>query len=308
VDADSTVSAYAFDASSGKMKLLNSMETGGAVACHVSLSRNERLLAVANYMGSVALFRLQSDGRLVERTDLQEHESLGIGVNKERQDGPHAHMALFDAQSKHLLVPDLGLDRVVTYNVEAVAGKLKAATPLALPPGSGPRHIALHPGGRLAYVLNELLSTVVPCHWDAKTCSLTSIGEPIATVPGAAVGVGGETYCAAIRVSGDGRFVYVSNRGHCSITVFRVLEDGLLERVSCSFTGPGVQAEERDPCWPPQDCPRDFALCDKDQWLIAANQDSDSLVIFRRDATSGALVQEGSTAECIAPACVLPLF
>ncbi|OLQ11858.1 6-phosphogluconolactonase [Symbiodinium microadriaticum] len=234
VGSDATVSAYAFDASSGKMKLLNSVETGGAVACHVSLSRNERILAVANYMGSVGLFRLQADGRLVERTFLQEHERLGVGVNRERQEGPHPHMALFDAQSKHVLVPDLGLDRVVVYGTD-VAGRLKAKSHLALPPGSGPRHMAFHPGGRLAYVLNELLSTVVPCHWDAKTTSLTAIGEPR-----------------------DGRFVYVSNRGHCSITVFRVLEDGLLERSSSAFTGPGVCDEEREVAWPPRDCPRDF--------------------------------------------------
>jgi len=311
-DEGNLLSAYDFKASSGKLTLINSVETGGATACHVGISRDDKLLAVANYMGgSVSLFRINKDGSIGERLALQEHERLGVGPNADRQEGPHAHMALFDARGNHVLVPDLGLDKVITHSVSK--GTLTEGSSLKLPGGSGPRHMVWHPKGVWAYVLNELLSTVMACSWDAKQGKLTALAEPLETVPGAAVGVGGQTFCAAIRISGDGRFVYVSNRGHCSLCVFQVCEDGTLTRVSCHLTTADavaqVPAEERPAQWPPRDCPRDFALCgDSHEWLIAGNQDSDSLVVLARDSASGTLSPTGESVACPAPACILPLF
>ncbi|CAJ1353938.1 unnamed protein product [Effrenium voratum] len=219
-------------------------------------------------------------------------------------------MACLDKRNKFLLVPDLGLDRVMTYSLSTGerVGTLKSAGRLSLPPGSGPRHLALHPASNRAYVLNELLSTVVTCDYNVVSGELTAL-QTVDAVPGSPpVGVDGQTFCSAIRVSGDGKFVYVSNRGHCSISVFEV-DEGLTQR-SCTLTAEGeVFGDAPLGCqWPPRNCPRDFALCDKDRWAIVGNQDSDSVVVLARDASTGALSPTGVWVECAAPACVLPLF
>ncbi|CAK9007425.1 unnamed protein product [Durusdinium trenchii] len=303
---ESTVSAYAFDAKKGELKLLNSVATGGSIACHVSLTRNERMLAVANYGGSVALFQLTVEGRISTCLQVQVSESLGVGVNKERQEGPHPHMVHFDGPNQHLLVPDLGLDRVMVYKLDHDSMDLVKHLPLA--PGSGPRHLAFHPELNVVYVLNELLSTVMACHYDAASGELTPT-EARPTVPGAPVGVQGQTFPAAIRISGDGKFLYASNRGHDSISVFALTEEGLIAEGSPQHFSTAVR-EVVNPVasWPPRECPRDFALCAEDRYLIAANQDSDSLVVFERHPESGALIRTGISVKCAAPACVLPLF
>lgn len=311
VPEEGTVSAYAFDARSGELKLMNSILTGGTIACHVSLASSERLLAVANYGGSVALFPLTADGKLLPRSDLQLAESLGVGVNKERQEGPHPHMACFDRENQHLLVPDLGLDRVMSYTLDG--NKLHVKSHMSVTPGSGPRHLVFHPTLSVVYVLNELLSTVIPCHYDVKSGELLPT-EAFSTVPGAPTGVDGQTFAAAIRISGDGKFLYVSNRGHDSISVFRVLDDGLLDRhplALCSTGGTADENENGDAStarWPPVECPRDFALCGQDQYLIVGNQDSDSVVVLERDHALGTLKKTGVSVSCAAPACILPLF
>jgi len=320
----SLVTAYAFDAANGKMDAINAQHTGGAGACHVELSPDERHLAVANYTGgSIALFSVWDDGSVGGCVASHQYKRFS-GVNAERQESPHPHMASFSKDGCYLLVSDLGNDVVLSYDVADILRKAMHGTVdnidtcleaiLDLPDGSGPRHFVFHPCGQYAYVLNELLSTVLACKYDAYSGRLAAIDDPVSTVPeGTKVGVGGQSFAAAIRMSPDGRFVYVSNRGHCSIATFAVTSIGTLSPATFQLTSAGPEsgppAPQRKAELPPRDCPRDFALCGRQgQWLIVGNQDSDSLVVFDRDLGSGALSRTKATIPCPAPACILPLW
>lgn len=307
------VSAYAFDQSSGQLTLINAVETGGAAACHVDLSPNGRHLAVATYLGgSVALFSIRDDGGMGGRTSFHQHTEHADADPDRQSDGPHVHMAKFDNSGQHVLVPDLGVDKVYVYSLNEGNGALTLASTAALPPGSGPRHLVCHPAGKWIYVVNEMLSTVTAFVWhvDGDAATLRPLQESLPTVPGAAVGIGGHTFCAAIRISPDGRFVYASNRGHDSISCFQVGQDGTLAHKGMTLTAPDG-AKQPPACdlaasWPPRDCPRDFNLCgEHGEWLVVGNQDSDTLVGFARDVKTGVLVATGTAVECPAPVCVL---
>jgi len=312
-ETGNVVCAYEFDENSGQLTLINSVETGGAAACHVDLSPNGCHLAVATYLGgSVALFSIRDDGGVGKLTSFHQHTE-NSNANPDRQsDGPHAHMAKFDNSGQHVLVPDLGADKIYVYNLHDGDGVLTLASTACLPPGSGPRHLVCHPAGNWVYVVSELLSTVTAFEWqaDGDTAILSPLQESVSSVPGAAVGIEGQTFCAAIRISPDGRFVYASNRGHDSISCFQVEPHGTLEHQGMTFTRPdgGTQppACDQEASWPPRDCPRDFNLCgEHGEWLVAGNQNSDALVVFARDVETGALAATGIAVECPAPACVV---
>jgi len=298
----------------GELSLIGTAETGGAVACYVEASPAGGLLAVANYVGgSVAIFALDADGRAEQRLDFKQH-SGAAQVNVERQEVAHAHMAVFTPSSgRHLLVPDLGLDQVLSYEVvrnatDGTASLSDTGRALTLPPGSGPRHLTFHPSGKWVYVLTELLSTLVVCSYDTETGALTQLDNPASTLPGGVpVGVDGKSFCSAIRMSRDGAFIYASNRGHDSIAVFGVAADGRLSPgtpIQWVSTRTGEAAEAL-----PAGCPRDFALAgEQDRWLIVGNQDCDSIRVFERSASTGKLSVTSVQVPCPAPACVVPLL
>jgi len=223
-------------------------------------------------------------------------------------DGPHAHMAVFDTEGRHVLVPDLGLDKVFAYKVEQDSGELKLCSELVLPPGSGPRHVVMHPDGTQLYILSELLSTVSTCTWDSQTGQFGSISGELPLVPGAAVGIEGKTFGAAIRVSPRGDFVYASNRGHDSIAVFAVGEDKQLTFRGATLTSASKQGEVGPAVWPPVDCPRDFTLSGVNgEWVVVGNQDTDNVVVFARDLETGLLSSINVSAEVAAPVCILAM-
>jgi len=311
------VVAYKLDLSSGTLERICQQATGGAVACYVELSPDERLLAVANYMGgSMSVFTVDENGGLSPRAALCQHTGAS-GANSDRQEGPHAHMSTFDASGRHILVPDLGKDCVKSYAVSRVSEdqlEVSEVCPGAeMPAGSGPRHVVFDPSGRRAYVLNELLSTVATCDFDPTTGALVPrAAPPIAMLPDPStkVGQGGVSFAAAIRMAPDGKFLYASNRGHDSITVFSVdPDDGSLSPLANQLTSAAATADSKQPAaWPPRDCPRDFTLCgESGRWLIAGNQDSDSLVVFARDICTGLLSPIGVSAACPAPVCIIPI-
>lgn len=314
----SVVTAFGFTPATAQLEFLNSVKTFGAEACHVAITDDERFITVANYGGeNVVLLPINDDGSLGEHVAGVTHEPAapGPGQNAERQERSHPHMGfLHSGKDVHrMLVPDLGLDKVVIYSLDVSLQppSFEYASHLALPPGSGPRHLALHPSGRWIYVLNELLSTIVACAWDVQQGVLEILAPPLPTVPGEKVGVDGQTFCAAVRVSPDGRFVYASNRGHDSLSIFAVEDDGTLNPAGVHSTRPGGQPAHQaswPATWPPRLCPRDFALCAEGQWVVMGNQDHDSIVVASRDRETGALADTGVTAPCVAPACILPLF
>jgi len=268
-----TVSAFAVaESRTGKLEFLNRQITRGTDPCHVTVDNAGAHVFVANFMsGSVCVLPVHENGALGEACDVVQHR--GLSIDPRRQSGPHAHSVTLDASNRYAFVPDLGLDKVMIYRFDAGRGRLE---PNAMPwietkPGAGPRHLALHPGEAFAYLVNELDSTVVGFSYGGN--GTLALQQSVSALP---EGFAGESSCADIQVHPSGRFVYVSNRGHDSIAIYRI------NPVSGSL---GYVAHE-----PTRGrTPRSFAIDPSGRFLIAANQDSDSLGTFRVDSRSGRL-------------------
>jgi 6-phosphogluconolactonase len=283
-----TVSAYAIDRASGKLTFRNKESSRGAGPCHLSVDRSGRCALVANYgSGSIAVLPLGADGTLGEATAFVQH--TGSSVNKQRQEGPHAHWIDVDAANRFAFVCDLGLDQVLIYRFDAASGKLSANTPpfASVKAGSGPRHLAFHPNGRFAYLINEMGNTVTVFAYDAERGAL----KELQTLPTLPAEFDGRNTTAEIEVHPSGKFLYGSNRGHHSLAVFAVDPDrGRLTPVEHKSTGGNT--------------PRNFAIDPTGQWLLAANQDSDNVVVFALDRQTGRLIPTGQSVEVGRAVCV----
>lgn len=289
---DGMVSAFAIDAATGALTPLSTLPTHGWSPCHVSVDATGRCVVVANYdgeggTGSVAVFRIERDGGLAEAAVLR-HE--GSSIHPERQTCPHPHSANIDPTNRCVLVPDLGVDRVVIYRMDAARAALARASAAQVEAGSGPRHLAFHPSGRWAYLLNELGNTVMVFSWEAAAGEL----RHLQTLPTLPAGFTGRSSCADVHVHPSGRFVYGSNRGHDSIAIFAAdSATGRLTPIGQEPTG------GRNP--------RNFTIDPSGTYLLAANQDSDSIVTFRIDAGTGRLLPAGHVTQAPAPVCILML-
>jgi 6-phosphogluconolactonase len=281
------VSAFRLDAATGTLTPLNQVSSGGGGPCHLTVDRAGKHVFVANYGGgSVAVIALEPDGRLGRQTAFVQH--TGSSVNESRQKAPHAHGIYLDAAERHVLVPDLGLDRVVIYRFEPGTGGLapSPAGDAKLAPGSGPRHLAFSPDGKHFFVLNELLSTVTAFAYDDATGKATE-GVTVPTLP---AGFTGQNSTAEIVTHPGGRFVYGSNRGHDSIAVFE-WTTGHLSPVQHQKLGVKT--------------PRNFALSPSSRWLLAAGQNSDRIEVHAVDAASGRLNETGRHIGVGTPVCVV---
>jgi 6-phosphogluconolactonase len=209
-------------------------------------------------------------------------------VNPARQSSPHPHSINYSPDERFAIVCDLGLDRIMVYRVDFAAGSLTldVAAGVAAHPGSGPRHLAFHPNGRFAFVINEIGNTIVSYNYDAATGKLSEI-ESVPTLPD---GWTGENTAADIHVSPSGRFVYGSNRGNDSIVIYGVdPSTGRLSYVGHQSTFGKT--------------PRGFVVDASGRLLLAANQDSDNIVTFQIDQATGLLSHTGETA-CPSPVCL----
>jgi 6-phosphogluconolactonase len=285
-----SVSAFAIEPASGQLRLLNQQGTRGAGPCHLTIDPAGRNVLVANYGGgSVTVIGLEADGRLGAVGSFIQHR--GSSVNPRRQEAPHAHGVYLDAAHRLAFVPDLGLDRIQMYRFDAEQHGLSAADPepfVAVKAGAGPRHLAFHPNGRFAYVINELQSSITAFAYDAARGSLREL-QTVATLP---ADFQGESTTAEIAVHPGGRFLYGSNRGHDSIAAFAV--DETTGRLALLQHQP-TQGRT----------PRSFAIAPGGAFLVAANQDSDDVVVFRIDPRTGRLSPTGTKVAVGAPVCVL---
>ncbi|WP_328951162.1 lactonase family protein [Streptomyces sp. NBC_00184] len=273
-------------ADDGTFQVLGTRPTGGAGPCHLSVHPGGRWLLSANYTsGSVAVHPLAADGSVGERTDLVAHSAPAPGPG---QDGPHAHQIITTPDAGHILAVDLGNDTVYTYRLDEDHGTLEQLSYAALRPGAGPRHLTFHPDGRHAYLACELDNTVVVCGYDPATGTLTP-GTPQPTGTG-----GGTSYPAQLLVTGDGRFAYLANRGHNSLTRYAVENGGATLRLLDTVPVGG-------------DFPRHTAFSPDGALLFAANQRSGTVTAFRVDSDSGALSPVGSPFPAPAAVCVLPV-
>jgi len=271
--ASGSVSAFAFDLKTREMKLLNIRPSNGADPCHVVLNKQNTHVYVSNYSGgSVCVFPVYADGSLGEASQLIQHE--GSGVNKARQGGPHAHSLCFDPSGRFAFVPDLGIDRLMAYRVDAVSGALEAAQSpyYRAKPGTGPRHCTFHPNGKYLYMINELGSSINALVFNVTDASLSHL-QTVSTIP---ADFYDHNSCADIQITPDGRFLYGSNRGHNSIAIYRVdPRAGLLSLVDIESSRGKT--------------PRSFCIDHSGAFLLAANQDSDNVVVFCVDRVTGRL-------------------
>ncbi len=288
-DSQGNVSAFSFDRASGALKLLNTVSSKGAAPCHVSLDRTGRWLFVANYdSGSVAAYPVQSSGALGEASAFVQHR--GSSVDKERQSGPHAHMALTSPDNRFLFVPDLGLDQVVVYRFDAVKGALAPNHPAfwKTEPGFGPRHLAFGNGAHFAYVLGELAAAVCVFRFDAASGG----AEPVQTISMLPDRYAGAKSAAEIAAHPNGRFLYASNRGHDSIAIFGI--DPATGKLTAVDRVPALVKT-----------PRNFAIDPTGAFLLAAGQDSNTIAVFRIDQRTGALTPLGKPVESPVPVSIV---
>ncbi|TXK37486.1 lactonase family protein [Pontibacter qinzhouensis] len=287
------VTAFSVDQQSGQLTMLNQVASKGTGPCHVSVDEKNGMVLVANYGGgNVAALPMQPDGSLAAAAGVGQHK--GSGPNKDRQEGPHAHFITPDPANKFAFAVDLGTDQVLGYryqdkklvpNEPAVAYTVKA--------GSGPRHMAFHPNGRFAFLINELNSTMVALSYNADKGTFSEV-QTVATIP---ADFKENNQCSAVKVSPDGKFLYGANRGHNSIVVYAINQStGELKQVQHENVG--------------GDWPRDFTIDLTGNILLVANERSNNLVTFKIDKASGKLTPSGHEVQVEAPMCpeVVPAF
>jgi 6-phosphogluconolactonase len=287
---EGAVTAYAIDQTSGQLEYLNKQPTRGSIAAQISFDLTGRYLLLVNYGAgpvtqkpnrSVVVFPLLSDGSV--GAPIAEATHSGPGHDPVRQDRPHAHCVLATPDNKYVIASDLGLDQLISYRFD---GNIAQQAQLTLPPGSGPRHFVFHPLWPRAYVANELNSTVASLDFDAAKGQL-AIRSIAATVPNSAIA---GNHCSEIKLSPDGRYLYVGNRGHDSLSRFSIGETGDARLIGNTPSGGKT--------------PRHFAFDPSGSFLAVANQDSDAIAIFAVDRESGDLSMLAAAARTGTPTSV----
>jgi 6-phosphogluconolactonase len=292
--ASGAVSSYRIDRESGALDFISMRASRGTDPCHLTVDATGRFVLVANFAsGSVAVLPVAENGGLGDAVTFIQHQ--GSSIDPKRQAGPHAHAVTLDAANRYAFVPDLGLDQIVIYAFDEATGalKLNSHQPMhAVAPGAGPRQLVFSPGGRHAYLINELNSTMTAYAYESGTGRLSEL-QTLPTLPD---GFAGHSTCAEVQISPDGRFLYGSNRGHNSIAVFRI--DPVTGRMAIVGHVPSGGR-----------IPRNFVVGDGGRVLVSANQDTNDLFVFRIDSTTGLPVRTGSAIDVGTPVCVkfLPL-
>ena len=291
--ASGAVTAFEINHQTGKLSLLNQVPSRGADPCYIAFDKTGKFALVANYSGgSVAVFHVEHDGVQHDGQIGQSSafiQNVGSSVDKQRQAGPHAHWIETAPDNRFAIAADLGLDKLLVYRFDAQTGALTPNTPPSadLDPGSGPRHLAFHPNGNFAYVLNELQSTITAFSYEQSRGTLHQL-TTVSTLPKS---FSGNNTAAEIKVHPKGKFLFASNRGHDSIAVFSInARTGNLSLVDF-FPTQGKT-------------PRNFEIDPTGKLLLVANQESDTIVVFRIDPGSGKLTPTGQTLRVPAPVCL----
>jgi 6-phosphogluconolactonase len=278
------ITAFAIG-SSGGLRSIGAVSSQGLAPCHLSIDATGKWLFVANYVsGTIAVYPIQSDGRLGSARQVIQHK--GSGPVTSRQGSAHAHEVVLSPDGRFLLSADLGADRIFVYGFDAATGALTADSKqtVGVPAGYGPRHLVFSKDGTLIYVVTELTPAVLTLRWDAKRGSAIQLGV-VSSLPAANSAEHGG---AEIVLHPSGKFLYVSNRGHSNtIAIFRIDREGLpvpAGHVPSYGTGP-----------------RFFNIDPSGKFLIVANQGSGELVTFAVDPSSGALTHTGSPVPVPAP-------
>jgi len=281
------VASYQLIGNTGQLKLLNRQSALGTATCYVDIDATGKTVVVANYStGSVASFPVRADGSLGELASFVQHQ--GSSVNPARQEGPHAHCIVISPDNRSAYSADLGLDQVLSYRLDAAHGKLSPNRQpfVRTPPGAGPRHLTFHPKGRHVYVINELANSVTMFDYDPETGFLIE-RQTISTLP---KGFDGTSYCADLKITPDGRFLYGTNRGHHSIAAYRIGDDGRLTLLGIvPSLGNG---------------PQNLAITPGGELLLCANMPGNNVAVFRIDPKGGSLTPVGQPVSIPGPSCI----
>ena len=279
------ISAFAIDPRTSALTPINHQPTHGAHPCYVSIDHTGRWLLVANYGGgSVSVLPIAANGALGAPTAVVRHQGSSTS-----HDRPHPHSIVETPDTRYVLVPDCGLDRIFIYRLDTERGTLAENDPpwAALRPGAGPRHLAFHPSGTSLYCINERDSTITAFGYQPDRAVLREL-QTISTLPD---GFAGHNSCADIHIDPAGRYLYGSNRGHDSIAIFAV------EAATAELRSLGHEPTAGR-------TPRNFGIDPTGSLLLAANQDTDTVVSFRIDQATGALTEAGQIASVPSPVCV----
>lgn len=282
------VTSFALDRGKAKLQEHNEVAALGQGTCHVSFDHTGRCAFAANYGGgSAASFAVDGEGSLSAAVSFFPYSGHGP---REQQKGPRAHRVTVSPDNRFLLVNDLGLDMIHIYRLDASTAKLTPNVPSEwkAPAGNGPRALAFHPGGKIAYCVNELTSTVSVLRWDAER-GVIETGQEISLLP---EGHEGPSAASEIVLDRRGQFAYVANRLDDFLVSFRISRtDGmltLLERTSCGGK-----------------VPRHIALDPSERWLLVANQATDNIAVFARDKGTGRLAHERKSFPLSKPQCLV---
>jgi 6-phosphogluconolactonase len=279
-------SSFAVNPANAFLTLLNSQPVDGSAPCYVSYDLSGKYMLVANYSsGNLTVFPIRADGKLDPHSDLVAH--VGSGPRRE-QDGARAHSIAFAPGGKYVVAADLGMDRLIVYKFDEIHGKLvlNDLPGVTAHLGAGPRHFIFHPNGQILYCANELNSTVMVCSWEGIKGILAPI-QVLSTLP---ADFSGWNAVADIHMHPDQKTLYVSNRGHNSLAIFRVANNGTLTPIG--YTGSGGEI------------PRNFAVDPGGKWLFVANQNSNNVVTFRVDMESGIPEKTENVFEVPSPVCI----
>ncbi len=292
IDGEPSVVAFLVNRQNDRtgLSLKNSQPTGDGGSAHIATDRTGKVLLSAQYSrGSTAIYPLADDGSIGAQSRLIKHKG-GSGV-RSRQDKPHAHWVGTSPDNRFVFVPDLGMDKVVVYRLDAKRADLAPHGFGRLPPGAGPRHMKFHTGGKFIYVLNELGVSVTAFAYDAQKGSMAVL-QTISTLSEQEKAKERFVTASEIRMHPSGKFVYAANRRHDTITAMRVDQDsGKLTLIEC---------EPVRGSWP-----RNFNVDPTGKWLLAAGRDSNSIAVFAIDSETGELTFTGSSVMVPTPICVL---
>lgn len=282
------VTSFSFDRKTGALTQLNKQPSAGNDPCYISESKSGKFVIVGNYSsGTASVLPVKKDGSLDPATAVVQHE--GSGVNSERQEGPHVHCTVLSKDNSYVFITDLGIDKIMVYSFDSKKGKLTPApTPyIETEPGAGPRHFEFHPNNKFAYLMEELSGGISVYAYKGK--GQLDLLQNISALPPDYIGAVGS---ADIHVSADGKFLYATNRGESNtIAIFSVnQQNGELTLVGHQSTLGKT--------------PRNFNFDPSGNFLLVANQNSDNIIIFKRDKITGLLTDTGKKIEIGNPVCL----
>lgn len=281
------VAAYEITGANGELKLLNRQSSMGTASCYLDVDATGKTVLVANYSsGSVAALPVQADGSLGEPATFIQHK--GVGVETSRQAGPHAHCFVISPDNRFAFSADLGLDEVLGYRLDPATAKvIPSHQPFVRTiPRAGPRHLTFHPNGKHIYVINELKSSVTLFDYDTASGMLAE-QQTLPTLPKE---FSGASYCADVKVTPNGKFLYGTNRGHDSIACYRLDAQGRMTLIKIEPSlGKG---------------PQNLVITPGGELVLCANMPGNNVVVFRINPETGELKAVGEPASLPMPSCI----